>query len=171
MSSKILFTAAIWSSKSGCEISTTCSSKSASRTSSNVLLNESINCVGNFRINPTVSDSKNGKLPTTTFLTVVSSVANNLFSTKTSLLLITFINVDFPTFVYPTKATRTIAPLLPRCTDICLSMVFIFSFNNDIRSRTIRRSVSISVSPGPRNPIPPFCRSRCVHKPDNLGNK
>ena len=32
----------------------------------------------------------------------------------------------------------------------------IFSFNKEIRSLTIRLSVSISVSPGPRIPIPPF---------------
>ena len=34
------------------------------------------------------------------------------------------------------------------------------SFNNEILSRMILLSVSISVSPGPRIPIPPFCLSR-----------
>ena len=63
---------------------------------------------------PTVSESKKGKFSTTTFLTVVSSVANNLFSAKTSDLLIKFMIVDFPTFVYPTNETRTIAPRLLR---------------------------------------------------------
>jgi DNA (cytosine-5)-methyltransferase 1 len=55
------------------------------KTSSNVLLKDSISCVGSFLINPTVSDNKKGKFLITTFLTVVSNVANNLFSTKTSL--------------------------------------------------------------------------------------
>ena len=171
MSNNVWFTDAIWSSNSGCEISTTCNNKSASRTSSSVLLKESTSCVGNFLINPTVSESKKGRFLITTFRTVVSKVAKSLFSTKTSLFPTAFIKVDFPTFVYPTKATRTIAPRFPRCTPICLSMVFIFSFNKAIRSRTIRLSVSISVSPGPRIPIPPFWRSKCVHIPESLGNK
>ena len=53
-------------------------------------------------------DSNIGKFSITTFLTVVSKVANNLFSAKTSDLLNKFINVLLPTFVYPTKATLTI---------------------------------------------------------------
>ena len=77
----------------------TCNNKSASLTSSKVLLNDSINCVGNFLINPTVSPSKNGKFPITTFLVVVSNVAKSLSSAKTSDLLTVFISVDFPTFV------------------------------------------------------------------------
>ena len=42
--------------------------------------------------------------------TVVSSVANSLFSAKTSDLLIRFMMVDLPTLVYPTRATRTSLP-------------------------------------------------------------
>ena len=99
MSNKVLFTEAIWSSKSGCEISTTCNNKSASRTSSSVLLKESTNWVGSFRIKPTVSESKKGKFLMTTFRTVVSKVAKSLFSTKTSLFPMAFIKVDFPTLV------------------------------------------------------------------------
>ncbi len=99
ISSKILFTESICSSKLGCEISITCNSKSASLTSSKVDLNDSTNCVGNFLIKPTVSDNKNGIFLITTFLTVVSSVAKSLFSAKTLLLLTTFINVDLPTLV------------------------------------------------------------------------
>src|SRR5690554_1241283 len=60
-------------------MSTTCNKRSASRTSSSVLLNASTSCVGSFRINPTVSVSRNGKLPITTFRTVVSSVAKACF--------------------------------------------------------------------------------------------
>ena len=48
---------------------------------------------------PTVSVNKNGKFPITTLRTVVSKVANNLFSAKTSDLERAFINVDFPTLV------------------------------------------------------------------------
>ena len=50
-------------------------------------------------MNPTVSDSKKGRLPMTTLRTVVSKVANSLFSASTSLLLSAFIKVDFPTLV------------------------------------------------------------------------
>ena len=39
-----------------------------------------------------------------------------------------------------------------------------------ILSRMIRRSVSISVSPGPRMPIPPRWRSRCVQRPRRRGS-
>ena len=46
-----------------------------------------------------LSVNKNGKFPITTFLTVVSKVANNLFSAKTSDLESAFISVDFPTLV------------------------------------------------------------------------
>ena len=171
ISNKIEFTDSICSSKFGCEISTTCNNKSASRTSSKVDLKDSTNCVGSLRMNPTVSVSKKGIFLMTTFRTVVSRVANNLFSAKTSDLLITFIKVDFPTLVYPTKATRTILPRFFRCTAICLSMVTNFFLSNEILSRMIRLSVSISVSPGPRIPIPPFCLSRCVHKRVSRGNK
>src|SRR5690606_33422249 len=100
ISAKIWFTESMWSSKLGCEISTTCTNKSASRTSSKVDLKDSTNWVGNFRMKPTVSVNKNGKFPMTTLRTVVSKVANNLFSANTSDLLKTFIRVDFPTFVY-----------------------------------------------------------------------
>ena len=121
-----------------------------------MLLKESTSCVGSFLINPTVSLKRNGKFLITVFRTVVSSVANNLFSTNTSLFPTAFIKVDFPTFVYPTIATRTIVPRLLLWVLICLSIALILSFNKAILSRTIRRSVSISVSPGPRIPIPPF---------------
>ena len=49
----------------------------------------------------------------TSFLTVVSNVANNLSSAKTFVLHSKFINVDLPTLVYPTIATLTSFPLLP----------------------------------------------------------
>ena len=38
-----------------------------------------------------------------------------------------------------------------------------------MRSRTIRRSVSSWVSPGPRVPMPPAWRSRCFHMPVSRG--
>ena len=68
----------------GWEISTMCNNRSASRTSSNVDLKESTKSVGNLRINPTVSDSRNGRFSMITLRTVVSNVANSLFSAKTS---------------------------------------------------------------------------------------
>ena len=94
-------------------MSTTCKSKSASLTSSRVLLKDSTNCVGNFLINPTVSLIKNGRFPITSFLTVVSSVAKSLSSAKTFDLHKRFMSVDFPTLVYPTIATLTSLPRFP----------------------------------------------------------
>ena len=96
----------------------------------------------------------------TTFLTVVSRVANNLSSANTLALEMEFIKVDFPTFVYPTSAALTKEPLFPLWVDICLSIVTNFFFNRLILLRTILLSVSISVSPGPLMPIPPFCLSK-----------
>ena len=80
-------------------MSTTCSNRSASRVSSNVLLKLSINWCGSLRMKPTVSLMRKGRLPSTTFLTVVSSVAKSLFSANTVLLLSTFISVLLPTLV------------------------------------------------------------------------
>ena len=99
ISRRVCFTTSICSSNPGCEISTTCSSRSASRTSSSVDLNDSTSCVGNLRMKPTVSESRNGRLSKTTLRTVVSSVAKSLFSANTSLLLSRFISVDLPTLV------------------------------------------------------------------------
>ena len=72
---------------------------SASRTSSSVDLKESTRWVGSLRMNPIVSVSRNGRLSIITLRTVVSSVANSLFSANTSDLLSRFISVDLPTLV------------------------------------------------------------------------
>jgi hypothetical protein len=96
----------------------------------------------------------------TTFRTVVSSVAK-----VCSLQNITGIHqCRFPTLVYPTRATRaTIAAAFPF---VCRLLWFYLSI---IRSRTIRRSVSISVS-WSTHPDSSFWRSKCVHNPDNRGS-
>ena len=99
ISDRVFSTTCIWSSNCGCEISTTCTQISASRTSSSVDLNDSTRPCGSLRMKPTVSVKRKGRLSITTFLTVVSSVANNLFSANTSDLLIRFIMVDLPTLV------------------------------------------------------------------------
>ena len=62
ISAKVRFTTSICSSNVGWEISTTCTNKSASRTSSRVDLKDSTSSVGNLRIKPTVSDSRKGRL-------------------------------------------------------------------------------------------------------------
>ena len=129
----VLSTTFICSSKSGCDMSTTCSSRSASRTSSSVLLNESTRSVGSLRMNPTVSASRNGRFSMTTLRTVVSSVANSLFSANTSLLARRFIVVDLPTLVYPTRATRISLPLFLRCVVFCLSISASLCFSSDMR--------------------------------------
>ena len=171
ISCRVLSTTSICSSKPGCEMSTTCRSMSASRTSSSVLLKASTSCVGSFLMNPTVSLRRNGTFSITTFLTVVSRVAKSLFSAKTSDLASRFIIVLLPTLVYPTRESRTIEPLLPLCVAICLSTFFNCSFSLAILSLTIRRSISIWVSPiPPLVPIPPLCLSRWVHIPASLGS-
>ena len=68
--------------------------------------------------------------------------------------------VLLPTLVYPTRATRINSPRSLRCVKDCLSISASLLRNRLILSLTIRRSVSISVSPGPLDPIPPPCRSR-----------
>ena len=55
------------------------------------------------------------------------------------------------------------APRFLRWVAICLSMPAKCFLNNAMRSRMTRRSVSISFSPGPFIPMPPFCFCRCVH--------
>ena len=107
----------------------------------------------------------------TTLRTVVSSVAKSLFSAKTSLLLNRFIKVDFPTLVYPTRATRVSLPRFLRWIVFCLSHPANFCLSSEIFCLTMRRSVSICSSPGPRIPIPPRWRSRCVHMPVSLGSR
>ena len=76
-----------------------CNKRSASLTSSRVDLNESTKSVGSLRINPTVSAKRKGRFCNTTLRTVVSNVANNLFSANTSLFARMFIIVDLPTLV------------------------------------------------------------------------
>ena len=139
---RVLFTTSICSSKSGCDMSTTCTSRSASRTSSSVDLNESTRSVGSLRIKPTVSASRNGRFSTTTLRTVVSRVANSLFSANTSLFASRFIIVDFPTLVYPTRATRMSRPRFFRCVVFCLSISTSRCFSRVMRCRIIRRSIS-----------------------------
>ena len=171
MSLKVCSTVFIWSSKSGAEMSTTWTRISASLTSSRVLLKASTSWVGSFLMNPTVSLRRKGTFSITTFLTVVSRVAKSLFSAKTSDFASTFIRVDFPTLVYPTRASLTILPLFERWVAIWRSTFFRSSLSLVILSLTIRRSTSICVSPiPPRVPRPPRCLSRWVHIPARRGS-
>ena len=120
---------------------------------------------------PTVSLRRKGTFSITTFLTVVSSVANNLFSANTSDLASRFMMVLLPTLVYPTSESLTIDPLLLLWVAIWRSTFFNCSFSSDMRLFTIRRSTSIWVSPiPPRVPIPPLWRSRWVHIPASRGS-
>ena len=61
------------------------------------------------------------------------------------------------------------SPRSLRCVNDCLSISARRLRKSPILSFTIRRSVSISVSPGPLVPTPPPCLSRCFHIPFNLG--
>ena len=82
-----------------------CKSKSASDDSSNVDLNASMSVVGNFLINPTVSEiTRSCPCSINNLREVVSSVANNLFSANIFSLVSLLNKVDLPAFVYPTIA-------------------------------------------------------------------
>jgi hypothetical protein len=98
-------------------------SKSASRTSSSVLLNESTRCVG-------ISDKsygirkQEGQVLMTTFRTVVSSVAKVCFY-KTSLYPRSSMSIS--TLVYPTRHTNhraTIAALRSHLFVDCFDFIF-----------------------------------------------
>ncbi len=82
------------------EVSTTCKSNSASRTSSNVERNAATKWWGSFWIKPTVSVSKK-RLPSgsSTWRVVGSSVAKSLSSTNTSASVKALSKVDFPALV------------------------------------------------------------------------
>ena len=100
----------IFSVTSVCEIksevkSHTFNIRSAFFTHESVDLNASMRSVGISLIKPTVSKKTTSILPSFTFRAVGSSVAKSLFSARTSLLAIRFKIEDFPTFVYPARAT------------------------------------------------------------------
>jgi hypothetical protein len=116
-----------------------------SRTSSRVLLKESTSCVGNFRMKPTVSESRKAGF-NDYFSNCGIKVAKSLFSTKHHFSRWHSLKLIFP-HVYPPKR-RTI-PDYRVC--FCLSIALILSLNKEILSRTIRLSVSISVSPDHSN--------------------
>ena len=90
----------MWSSALGCVTSTTCSSRSASRTSSNVLLKLSTSAWGSLRMKPTVSASSTDLLvSSSTWRVVASSVAKSRSSANTSASESAFISVDLPALV------------------------------------------------------------------------
>ena len=96
---------------------------------------------------------------------VGSSVAKSLSSTRTPAEVSAFMSVDFPALVYPTSATTGIS-FFRRCFP-CVARSrptsSILSVRRWIFSRMRRRSTSSCCSPGPRVPIPPSWRERCVH--------
>mmetsp|Transcript_13554 Transcript_13554/g.13321 ORF Transcript_13554/g.13321 Transcript_13554/m.13321 type:complete len:252 (-) Transcript_13554:15-770(-) len=157
--------------------SITCTNTSASFTSSKVARNAATRLVGSFWIKPTVSVKRNSgcvDAPGNFTLRVVgSNVANIILSTITPALVKLFKTLLLPAFVYPTS-DKTGSPMRfrPRlCIIRCFCTSSIFLFNNIIRSRTSRLSISNCDSPIPRNPTPPApdCRSKCVHIFVSLG--
>src|SRR4051812_28550729 len=84
----------------GSPASITCNNSDALRASSNVDLKEATKSWGKFLINPTVSLTNIlGTLSGCKVRTLVSSVANNLLATNTSLPVNARIKVDLPAFV------------------------------------------------------------------------
>ncbi len=95
-----------WDRKDGSEASTTNSNSEALAASSSVDLNDATRSCGSFLINPTVSDmSTLGRVSGYRGRIVVSSVANSLSATSTSMPVIARISEDLPALVYPTRAT------------------------------------------------------------------
>ncbi len=152
----------------------TCRSASASLTSSRVDLNASTSPCGNLLMNPTVSVSVTIRPSGSTSRRVVeSSVANSWSSVSTSASVRALRSVDLPAFVYPTIAMRTTGE---RSLDLRLrsrlrATTSSSRLSSAMRVRASRRSVSSWVSPGPLVPMPPPRRSRCLHRPLNLGRR
>jgi hypothetical protein len=92
-----------------------------------------------------------------TLRVVGSSVANSMFSASMPALVRQFSSVDFPTLVYPTRASTGSPPFFRplRCRSRCFCTPSILPFNTPILSLRIRLSTSSCVSPGPRSPTPP----------------
>ena len=76
-----------------------------------------------------------------------------------------FSTVLFPAFVYPTRLNEKTSFLLFLFVSFICSIPTSFDFRCVILSFIRRRSISSCFSPGPRNPIPPSIRERCVHCP------
>ena len=89
-------------------------------------------------------------------------MAKSASSTSTPAPVIALISEDFPALVYPAMAIWGIVDAL-RCDRFTSRAVFIpeSSFRNfAISERSLRRSASIFVSPGPRKPTPPLDPAR-----------
>ena len=138
---------------------------SADLSSSKVALKDSMSCVGNSDINPTVSENKTGPwIGFLFFLVTESNVANNWFSAFWLLSVSLLNRVVLPAFVYPTIATNSFLLffLAYLFISLCLCDFSSLWFNLLILLPISLLSVSSWVSPGPLNPIPPFCLSRWV---------
>ena len=103
ISSNTCSTALIWLSMCGLAASTTCTSRSASATSSNVARKAATRTVGRRCTNPTVSVRRNSWPPVSRTRRVIgSSVAKSLSSAMLLVLLVVakrLSNVDLPAFV------------------------------------------------------------------------
>ena len=157
MSARTWRTALIWPTGSGWAASTTCRIRSAWATSSRVERKASISSWGRLRTKPTVSvrvyTRPSGVLARRT---VGSRVANRASCTMIWAPVMAFSSEDLPALVYPAIATEAMAPRWrePRLVSRAGAMALISRRSLAMRSRMRRRSSSILVSPGPREPIP-----------------
>jgi hypothetical protein len=158
MSSKVWF---YWFDlpNSGCEISTTrCNNKSTSeRLIQCASLKRITNCVVPDK---TYTVSKQERLlffKYCTFEQWCLSSKKFVFNKRITFLLHSSKWIS-PTLVYPTNATYHRTTVCYICVPICLSIAR-FCLSITILCRVQYVIVSISVSPGPRIPIPPFWRS------------
>ena len=148
------------------EASMTSRSRSARSTSSSVARKASTSWCGNLWMKPTVS-VRTAWAPLGSFSRrlVGSSVAKSLSSASTSVLPTRlFSSVDLPALVYPTIATVGTPPAALAFAPVSrLRRTWSTrAFMRAIRSRINRLSVSSCDSPGPRVPMPPPVRDRCV---------
>ena len=128
ISVRISTTSRACSTVSGCEMSRTCNTRSASSTSSSVARNAATNCVGKSEINPTVSERMTFRPDGSSIPRIVgSSVANNISFAITFAPVILLKIVDLPALVYPTNATIGYGIFLRAA--LCKARVFTTLFN------------------------------------------
>src|SRR5690554_3194483 len=153
---------------------TTCRRRSAWEVSSRVARKASTNWWGSLLIKPTVSTRKTScRLGRTTRRRAGSRVAKSRSETSTSVPVIARKSVDFPALVYPTKANtgQAFFSLGARCKWRWARTFFNLLLTTAILRRSLRRSVSSFVSPGPRVPIPPPRRERISPFPERRGRR
>ena len=174
ISSKIESTTIIRSGAFFWAESTTRRISDASASSSSVARKAATSAGGSLWMNPTVSVSSAARPDGRRIRRVTgSSVENMRFSARTPARVSRLSSVLLPALVYPTSEMTGMSPdaRLARRSPRWRRTPASSFLSRRMRSRAKRLSVSICVSPGPRVPMPPPSRSRCVHCPASRGSR